>query len=413
MSSSSAVLEVKIQALVYGGEGIGRLPDGRAVFVPFCLPGEQVRIRLVEDRPHHARAELIEVLFPSPQRIQPRCAHFGVCGGCQYQHMAYTDQVAIKAEILREQLQRIGEFTDPPVAPCVASPEPFGYRSNMQLHLDPQGKLGYYEARAPRIFAIRECHLPQADLNAVWPRLDIENIPGLERIELRLDSVGDVLVMLESSQPAALPELELDLPISVVHLSPAGVIVLAGDDHLIMQALGRPFYLSPGSFFQVNTALAERIVQYLLDRLPLQSDHTLVDVYCGVGLFSAFLAPRVRRLIGIESSPAACRDFAINLNEFDNVELYEGAAEEVLPHLDVRPDVILVDPPRAGIHPNALDAIVALNPHTLAYVSCDPATLARDLKRLHRAGYELVSVQPFDMFPQTAHIESVVLLHRQ
>jgi 23S rRNA (uracil1939-C5)-methyltransferase len=412
MKEKNGSIQVEIQSLVYGGDGLGRLPDGRAVFVPFVLPGERVRIRIIEDKPRHARAELIAVLEPSPQRIQPRCLHFGICGGCQYQHTPYEQQLMIKTEIVREQLQRIGDFRDPPVHQTIPSPAPYYYRNNLQLHLTFDGKLGYYEARLPRVFAISECHLPETDLNDVWPRLEMEKFPGLERIELRLDASGDVLLVLESSQPEELPEMELDMPLSVVHLSPAGPIVMAGDDHAVMQVLGRPFYLSAGSFFQVNTPQAENVVQYLLDHLPLRTDSIIMDIYCGVGLFSAFLAPRVGRLIGIESSPSACQDFATNLDEFENVELYEGAAELILPQLNVHPDIILVDPPRAGIHKEVFDAIVGLHPHTLAYVSCDPATLARDLKRLHRAGYELLSVQPFDMFPQTAHVESVVLITR-
>jgi 23S rRNA (uracil1939-C5)-methyltransferase len=187
---------------------------------------------------------------------------------------------------------------------------------------------------------------------------------------------------------------------------------MAGDDHVVMEVLGRPFYLSAGSFFQVNTPQAAAMVQYLLEQLPLQPDSIVLDVYCGAGLFSAFLAPRVGRLIGIESSPFASQDFATNLDEFDNVEIYEGTAEDVLPQLNIHPDIILVDPPRAGILPKALDRIIDMQPKTLAYVSCDPATLARDIKRLRRGGFELTSVQPFDMFPQTAHIETICLLEQ-
>jgi len=153
-------------------------------------------------------------------------------------------------------------------------------------------------------------------------------------------------------------------------------------------------------------------VAHLLDRLPLAPGVTLLDVYCGVGLFSAFLAGRVGRLIGIEVSPAACRDFAVNLDEFDNVELYEAPAEDVLPSLEVQPDIVLVDPPRAGLERRALEAILDRGPATLAYVSCDPSTLARDAARLLAGGYRLVEVTPFDLFPQTASIESISLFQK-
>jgi 23S rRNA (uracil1939-C5)-methyltransferase len=412
MSDRGAVYEVEINSLVYGGDGLGRLPDGRALFVPFCLPGERVRISLIEEKPRHARAELLAVITPSPQRIQPRCLHFGVCGGCQYQHMPYEEQLRTKTAIVREQLQRIGDIADPLVNPTKPSPLPYHYRNNMQLHPTSDGRLGFYDVGGRSILPISECHLPEANLNDVWPRMDMENIPGLDRIELRLDAGGEVLLTLESSQPEELPEMELDMPLSVVHLSPAGSIVMAGDDHVMMEVLERPFFLSAGSFFQVNIPQAGAMVQYLLEHLPLRPDSVVLDVYCGVGLFSAFIAPRVGRLVGVEASSFACQDFAVNLDEFDNVEIYEGTAEEILPQLNVHPDIILVDPPRAGILPKALDRIINMKPKTLAYVSCDPATLARDIKRFMRSGFELISVQPFDMFPQTAHIESVVVMQR-
>jgi 23S rRNA (uracil1939-C5)-methyltransferase len=170
--------------------------------------------------------------------------------------------------------------------------------------------------------------------------------------------------------------------------------------------LGREFRVSAGSFFQVNTVMADKMVQHLLDKLPLPA-RTVLDVYCGAGLFSAFLAPRCERLIGIESSPSACEDFAANLDEFDHVELYEGMAEDVIPLLEMEQPIVLVDPPRAGVEVRALDGIQQLAPQTIAYVSCDPSTLARDTARLIAGGYRLVEVTPFDLFPQTYHIESI------
>jgi 23S rRNA (uracil1939-C5)-methyltransferase len=184
--------------------------------------------------------------------------------------------------------------------------------------------------------------------------------------------------------------------------------VLAGSDHLLMEVCGRRFQVSAGSFFQVNTRMAEALVTHLLEIMPLPGE-TILEVYCGAGLFSTFLAPQCKRLIGIEASQAACEDFVINLDEFDNVELYEAAAEEALPALEVRPDIIVVDPPRAGLDRRVLDAILAMGATTLAYISCDPSTLGRDAARLTAGGYVLKQITPFDLFPQTYHIESVSL----
>jgi 23S rRNA (uracil1939-C5)-methyltransferase len=179
-----------------------------------------------------------------------------------------------------------------------------------------------------------------------------------------------------------------------------------------MKVNDRLFHVSAASFFQVNTGMAEKMVTHLQAKLPATPATTLLDVYCGVGLFSAFFAPRVGRLIGVESSPSACADFEINLDEFDNVELYEAPAEDVLPALDVKPDIVILDPPRAGLERRTLVALLVLDPQRIAYVSCDPSTLARDAARLYIGGFQLVQVTPFDLFPQTYHIESISIFEK-
>ncbi len=411
--------EVTFNGLAYGGDALGRLPDGRAVFVPLALPGERARVQAVEEKRGHVRARLVEVLEPSPRRIPPRCVHFGVCGGCHYQHMAYADQLAAKTGILREQLQRLAGLEDPPVLPMLADPRGWDYRNTVQFHLTAEGKVGYQKLGSNETFAIRECHLLESGLDAVWPALDLQPLPGLERVSLRLGAGEDVLLALESLDPNP-PEMMLDLPISVVHLHEYGPILMAGDDFLVMEVLGRPFKVSAGSFFQVNTLQAARIIELVLEAAGLRpgsapsadAGGSVLDLYCGVGLFSAFLAPLAARLVGVESSPAACDDFAVNLDEFEHVELYQGRAEDILPGLDLRPRVVVADPPRAGLAPAVVDMLMRMQPERLVYVSCDPATLARDLRRLLAGGYHLEHVQPVDMFPQTFHIESVSLLTR-
>jgi 23S rRNA (uracil1939-C5)-methyltransferase len=408
---TEAFYDIDLTTFTYGGEVMGRLPDGRAVFVPFALPGEKVRLRLVEEKRSHARAELVEVLQPVAHRQPPACVHFGLCGGCHYQHMPYTAQLAAKTEILRDQLVRIGRLEDPPVQPAVACPHPYGYRNHVQFHLTADGRLGYYPARPGEVFAIQECHLPEGLLQDLWPQLDFEALPEIERIGLRLGANEDLQLILEGPQ-GELPEFSVeDLSISAVHLSPDSCVVLAGSESVIMQVLDRPFRVSAGSFFQVNSEMAQAMVSHVLEQVPvfvsLDAHTTLLDVYCGVGLFSAFLAPRVGRLIGIESSASAVEDFAVNLDEFENVEIYEDAAENVLAQLAVQPDIILVDPPRSGLEKGALEHILRLKPRLLVYVSCDPATLGRDARRLVEGGYRLETITPFDLFPQTYHIESI------
>jgi 23S rRNA (uracil1939-C5)-methyltransferase len=404
------LLEIKLEKLTYGGDAMGRLPDGRAVFVPFGLPGERVRIRLVQEKKNFARGELLEVLEPSTDRISAKCVHFGECGGCHYQNLPYEAQLEEKTEILRDQLQRIGKIENPPVQSMVGCPNPWNYRNHVQFHLTSDGNLGFVGADGHTIIPISECHLPNETIDSFWPQLAFEADAPFERVSLRTGANDDLILILESDELEA-PEMELEAGISVVHLTEEDALVMAGEDHIAMQVLERLFIVSAGSFFQVNTVMAEKMVSHLLDKLPLPAT-TILDVYCGVGLFSAFLAPKCERLIGIEASPSACEDFVANLDEFDHVEMYEGAAGDVISHLEVEQAIVLVDPPRSGVEVAALDGIRELAPQFIAYISCDPATLARDAARLITSGYRLAEVTPFDMFPQTYHIESISLFEK-
>ncbi|MEI6291655.1 MAG: 23S rRNA (uracil(1939)-C(5))-methyltransferase RlmD, partial [Chloroflexota bacterium] len=337
----------------------------------------------------------------------PRCPHFAVCGGCHYQHLSYRSQLNLKTEILRDQLSRIGKITDPLVLPIQSGPEEWNYRNNVQFHLDQSGVLGFVSAYDPaELIPVKECFLPAASINNLWPTLEFEPDSPVERVSLRLGANDDLMLILESDEPSP-PEMEIEAGISVVHVTEDDRVVMAGDGYIVINVLERSFQVSAASFFQVNTLMAAVMVEHLLVNLPVTKTDTMLDVYCGAGLFSAFFAPKAGRVIGIESSPSSCEDFAVNLDEFDNVELYEGLAEEILPSLKVRPAASIVDPPRAGLDKAALDAILKLKPAVLAYVSCDPSTLARDAARLLAGGYRLKQVTPFDLFPQTYHIESI------
>ena len=416
MRYNLAMIELTLDSFAYGGECFGRLQDGRAVFVPHALPGERVRIRLTEQKRGYARGELLEVLTPAPERIKPRCPYYfrpsadtalpAACGGCHYQHLPYETQLQAKTDILSDQLQRIGKLKDPPILPAVPSPVQWHYRNHVQFHLTAEGDLGFKAARSDETVPVEACLLPETPLAELLSQLDFEAIPGLERVSLRLGAGDDILINLESNDPQPF-SLTVDLPVSVVHHGPGGSLVLAGDDHIVIEVLQRPFRVSAGAFFQVNTAMAAQMVTHLLENLDVRNTDTVVDAYCGAGLFSAFLAQRARRVIGIETSPQACEDFVVNLDEFDNVELYEAPVEKTLPALDVHADLLVADPPRAGLGRQTLEGIASLKPREIAYISCDPATLGRDARYLTEMGYYLRQITPFDLFPQTYHIESI------
>jgi len=398
---------VTLTGLVYGGDAIGRLPDGRAVFVPFALPGETVRISIVEDKPRHALARLEEILIPSETRIEPRCRHFATCGGCHYQNMPYASQLESKTAILVDQLKRIGKLNDVPIAPIVPSPEPWRYRNYVQFQISQEGKLGFNKSRSNDITPIEECFLPESLLDEIWPLLNFDPGTGIQRVGLRLGNEQDVLITLEGISDG-IPELVIDeLDASVIHISNESQVVIAGSEYTWLNVFGRLFRVSAGTFFQVNTPVAELMVEAILAELPQKKDLTILEVYCGAGLFSAFLAKKAERLLAIEASSSACNDFMFNLDDFVNVELFEAPAEVVIPSLEIKPDLVLVDPPRSGLDRTVLQGILTMGAQKIVYVSCDPTTLARDARYLINGGYMLSQVTPFDMFPQTYHIESI------
>lgn len=405
-------LDVEIDAQAYGGEALGRAPDGRRAFVRGALAGERVRMQVTEDRRSYLRGQVVQVLRAAEERIAPRCAHFGECGGCHYQHMPYAAQLAAKAEVLREQLQRLGGLDAPPIAAPLASPAEWDYRNHIQFSLTRDGRLGYMRPASRSVLAIRECHLPEPPLDEIWPRLDLRESHDLHQVGLRRDTHEEAMIVLEGGA-AAVPEIEVEGSLSVAWLSPAGdTQVLAGDASLAFSVSGREFEVSPGSFFQVNTQQVPRLVEQVLALAEIRPGDTALDVYAGVGLFSAFMAAAGARVVAIEVSPSSCADFEVNLGEFEGVELYQATAAQVLPQLPAAPQVVVLDPPRAGIEREAVAGLLHLAPSRIVYVSCDPSTLARDGRALKAAGYNLATVIPIDMFPQTYHIESISLWRR-
>jgi 23S rRNA (uracil1939-C5)-methyltransferase len=409
----SELFTIKIEKMVFGGDGLGRLPDGRAIFVPFVLPGEVVQVNITEDKKRYARGLPVEILEESPDRIAPKCIHFGECGGCQYQHLSYAKQLALKEAILKDQFQRIAKIDDAPILPIQPSPTPWNYRNYVQFHLGQKGELGYVHVDGEHLLIIDECHLPKPDINVLWPQLEMNPESGIYRLGIRQDSYDNLMLILEGDEPKP-PEFSEDIPVSAVYTPPdANLTVLAGDDYLVFDILNRHFKVSARSFFQTNTPIAEEMVHFLLSNLQLNPNTRALELYAGVGLFSAFLSPYVYHLTAIESSGAACHDFFVNLDEFENVDLYEAEAEDILSSLQLQIDVLVVDPPRAGLAPAVHDAIRHLNPDQIAYISCDPATLARDARKIVALGYRLEKVQPFDQFPQTSHIESISIFENE
>lgn len=410
-------ITLQLTTMSNGPDSIGRDPEtGRTVFVPLAIPGETVRVEIVEAKPTFDRARLIEVLVPSPDRVEPTCPHFGVCGGCHYQHLSYAAQLEWKRQIVINQITRIGGIANPHVLETLPSPDPWHYRNHVQFSQTSEGKLGFHSnSNSNSILPISTCPIARPEIMELFRQIDIEKLE-VDQIGLRVGADGETLLTFESESGEP-PDVELDLPISVASINTDGeALTLIGDDHLIQEINGRAFQVSAGSFFQVNTAQAEVLVRVVLAALDLKGGETVIDLYSGVGLFAAFMTPLATRVIGVESFAPAVRDAEVNLDEFENVEIYESPVEVALDHLvtlsALHPVSVVLDPPRAGCDKTVIQHLLSLRPTRIVYVSCDPATLARDAKRLALGGYPLVSAQPLDMFPQTYHIETVAVFER-
>ena len=405
------MLELELTSIAHGGDALGR-HEGRVIFVPYGIPDERVRVEITENRGRWARARLIEILRPSPHRVKPPCPYFGTCGGCQWQHLDYEAQLAYKTTIVSEQLNHLGGLQEAPVEPTLPSVDTWHYRNHAQFTPSSDGRLGFKMARSKRVVPIAECLLLHPLLADLFSTLDLA-LPGLERLSLRAGiRTGETMLIFETVDDEP-PGIEVDVPVSCVLLLKDGTLVnLVGSNHFTEILGNRRFQVSAPSFFQVNTAQAERLVEIVAAFLQLTGDESLLDVYCGVGTFALSLASQARRVIGVESNPYAVADARLNAQGLSNVEFIEGRVEDVLPNLDFAVDATVLDPPRQGCRPEVLQALTDLKPARIVYVSCDPATLARDARRLGDAGYRLVKVRPVDMFPQTYHIESVSLWMR-
>ena len=381
---------VRIERIVAGGRGLARLADGRALMAAFAAPGELVEVEVERIHRDYVEGAVSKVLEPSRSRVDPKCSLFGECGGCQLQHLDYPAQLAAKEGVVREQLARIGGLQEAPVNPVVGAENPWAYRNHVRFSTGRKwGDAGFIHRRGRGLLTVKRCPIADPWVNAVLPRIQ-GHTRGLHQVQLRRNAATESTLIT--------PALEV-------------LADESGQDHYVEELAGRRFRVSASSFFQVNSAQAEKLVQLVGRELP-DKGRLLVDAYAGVGTFAAIFAGRFERIIAIEESPSAMGDAEVNLDGVTNVEFRRAKVEELLPVLGAEPDVVLLDPPRVGCAPEVLDALVELAPPTVVYVSCNPTTLARDLRRLTSEGYTLEGVTPIDMFPQTAHIECVSRLTR-
>jgi 23S rRNA (uracil1939-C5)-methyltransferase len=429
-------LQLTIEKLVYGGDGLARLPadeQGRskAVFLPFVLEGEAVEASLLEQKRSFARARVDKMVQASPLRIAPRCPYFSECGGCHYQHTGYAHQLEIKAAILKENLRRIAKVeldTDLIVHP---SPE-WNYRNHtrLQIRREPEFALGYYKFNSHEMLPVEQCPISSPLINhamaAVWQMSRAGKMgPGIQEIEFFSNAEdSELLLQLHASdirRQAAkqiVEDMKAVLPgaagISVLrrrpgHSSESEQIVSLGEGELVYNTQRASYRVSHGAFFQVNRHLVDELVRTVTDG---HSGDMALDLYAGVGLFSKVLSRGFAQVIAVESSPTSHLDLVHNSPS--NVRTVPKTTEQFLEGVAdrLRPNFVVVDPPRTGLGETVVRKLAGLGAGRMVYVSCDPATLSRDLAGLLGAGYRIQQAHVVDLFPQTYHVESVFHLVR-
>ena len=437
-----------IEKLIYGGEGLAHLPAdergrGKAAFIPFVLSGEEIEAAITEEKPGFARGCATKIVAASPHRIQPGCPYFGRCGGCHYQEAGYEHQIEIKKEILRESLRRIAklEFSGE-IRVHTSSPWSYRNRSRLQVRMQPELALGYFKLASRELLPVDRCPISSPLINrgieAVWKIATAgklaEGICEIEffanandsRMLAELTCVGNArratVQAWAEQMRAALPEIAGVVAFRESRKATPEPFGTVGESHLIYSTPDQAYRVSAGAFFQTNRFLVDELVRIVAED---EAGELALDLYAGVGLFSTGLACNFRHIVSVESSQTAAKDLQYNLPA--NGKAVQGTAEQflrriegagkaghqyVLAELGLRPDLIVVDPTRSGLGERVARLLANTSAPRITYVSCDPATLARDLAILLGVGYRIQQVHLVDMFPQTYHLESVVKLAR-
>ena len=444
---ASEIIKLEISSLCNGGDGVGRWED-RVVFVPNTVPGDEMRVKLTKVKASHGFGKPAGIVKPSPQRVRPACIVADKCGGCQWQQVSYDAQLSAKHHLVVDALARIGNLENVQVDPVIDADEKLGYRNKatypVGLSQTKQVKAGYYRKGSHRLVNLNQCPVQDDRLDPLlagikqdiqdrgWKIYDERSHKGhIKHISLRVGQrTGQILITLVS-RSVKLKGVHEQAQLWIERYpNVVGVLInlnwkktntifgpetfsITGEAYIEETFAGLTFHIQPATFFQVNTTQAERLLANIETELALTGEETLVDAYCGVGTFTLPLARQVKQCIGIESFAESVVQAQNNaaLNDIANVAFKIGDVGTLLPNLEIAPDIVLLDPPRKGCDPEVIAALIAIKPQRIVYVSCNPTTLARDLRILcAEGGYSLTRVQPADFFPQTSHVECAAFL---
>ena len=392
-------IELELTGFAAGGVAMGRAPDGRVAFVEFGIPGERVVAEIMSEESSYIEARTVMVREASPQRVEPRCEYYGRCGGCQLQHINYGEQLRLKTGVVREQMRRIGHFEDAEIddllREMIGMADPWAYRNHMRFTVRRDGDIGFMEHGTHRFLRIDHCEIALPEANRTLRNAQGRTMQTKQLTVRAGEHTGEVLVQ---------PKLRW-------RPGRRGN-VRSGQQHYHELLRGARYQVSSPAFFQVNSRQAERLIELVVARARAVQPRLVADAYSGVGTFAVALAQVVPDVVTIEASSAAGDDAEVNLAPYENVRRITGTVEDELPQLDPQPDVVIVDPPRVGLDASIIETIVDSDVRRVVYVSCDPATLARDLRRFVDGGFTIDEMQPIDMFPHTQHIECITTLDR-
>lgn len=451
MLKKDEIYEIQVVDMGHKGEAIGKV-DGFTVFVDGAVKGDIVKGRITLSKKSYATAELVEIVTPSQDRVTPKCKLSGICGGCQIMHMDYNKQLEMKQDQIKQNLSRIGKIESPNLLPIIGMENPYNYRNKAQfpLEVDSKGNLqiGFYKKFSHDVIPFDTCHIqdPINDkiLNIVKQYIrknDITiydektNSGNIKRIVTKVGfKTGEVMVVVvtkskilpKNDQLVSMLKKEIPgLKTVVQNINPKQTNVILGEKNFVLFGNGTitdklhdlVFEISPNSFYQVNPVQTDVLYSKALEFADIDNTKTVVDVYCGIGTISLFLAQKAKKVIGVEVLEQSIEDAKRNakINKLNNAEFLCGKAEEVLPKLyedGVRADVVVVDPPRKGCEEIVLKTIAEMNVEKIIYVSCNPSTLARDIEILSHHGYKMEKGQGVDMFPHSMHVEAIILMTR-
>lgn len=442
---------IDITSMGHEGEGVGRI-NNFTIFVQGALLGEKVKVKIVKVAKTYGHGKLLEVITTSNHRVEPACSIYKSCGGCQMQHISYEGQLEFKTQRVMDVMERIGKLKGVTIHKTIGMENPYRYRNKVQLPIGKQKgevQIGFYAPRSHDIIAMDTCHIQHevADkvikLTKEWiikyglePYNELEDRGNLRHIMIRQGfRTGEVMVVIVTKEEK-LPYCKefIDIMIKnikglksvIQNINPKKTNVILGSKNItlwgestISDYIGEfKFNISPLSFFQVNPVQTEVLYNKALEYAALTGEEIVFDAYCGTGTISLFLSKKAKKVYGVEIVPEAIEDAKKNAreNNIDNAEFLVGESERIIPELidkGIKADVVVVDPPRKGCERSLLEALAKISPKRIVYVSCDPATLARDLNILQELGYSTQVIQPVDMFPQTAHVECVVRIERK